>query len=258
MRSSPTIASLGTILGVWAHPDDEAYLSAGLMALARRHGQRVAVVTATEGEAGNPDPVRWSSAELVRQRRLEMTAALAAVDVPARSHLNLGLPDGGLAAVHPAVGVTAVTRSIQRVRPDTIVTFGPDGITGHPDHVAVSYWTAAAWRTTGRRARLLHATLTVDFHRSWGQLNDRMAVWMTGAAPPATEQDELATAIHCHGALLDQKMAALRAHATQTAGLIAAVGDDTFARWWATESFVDGGPRAEEGEMAMASSRSAG
>jgi LmbE family N-acetylglucosaminyl deacetylase len=136
-----------------------------------------------------------------------------------------------------------VTRAIQRVRPDTIVTFGPDGITVHPDHVAVSAWTTAAWRATGGRARLLHATLTVDFHRRWGPLNDRMSIWMRGAVPPAVEQSELATAVHCDGALLDQKMAALRAHASQTAGLIDAVGADTFARWWATEAFVDGGAR---------------
>src|ERR671922_141060 len=38
---------LGTILGVWAHPDDEAYLSAGLMARAVRNGSRVVCVTAT-------------------------------------------------------------------------------------------------------------------------------------------------------------------------------------------------------------------
>ena len=47
---------VGTLLGVWAHPDDEAYLSAGLMALARRGGERVVVVTATAGEHGTDDP----------------------------------------------------------------------------------------------------------------------------------------------------------------------------------------------------------
>ena len=39
-------AELGTILGIWAHPDDEAYLSGGLMAIAREHGSRVVCVTA--------------------------------------------------------------------------------------------------------------------------------------------------------------------------------------------------------------------
>ena len=48
---------LGTILGIWAHPDDEAYLSGGLMALASAAGSRVVCVTATRGELGTPDPL---------------------------------------------------------------------------------------------------------------------------------------------------------------------------------------------------------
>ena len=52
MLSNPTMQAVGTLLGVWAHPDDEAYLSSGLMALARRHGQRVVVLTPTDGEDG--------------------------------------------------------------------------------------------------------------------------------------------------------------------------------------------------------------
>ena len=46
-----------TLLGVWAHPDDEAYLSSALMAAVRREGARVVVVTATHGEHGTGDPV---------------------------------------------------------------------------------------------------------------------------------------------------------------------------------------------------------
>ena len=47
------VADLGTILGVWAHPDDDIYLSAGLMAAAVEAGQRVVDVTATRGEGGS-------------------------------------------------------------------------------------------------------------------------------------------------------------------------------------------------------------
>ena len=48
-------ARLGTLLGIWAHPDDEAFLSAGLMAAARDAGHRVVCVTATLGERGTDD-----------------------------------------------------------------------------------------------------------------------------------------------------------------------------------------------------------
>ena len=43
------VSALGTVLGIWAHPDDEVYLSGGLMAMARDRGQRVVCVTATLG-----------------------------------------------------------------------------------------------------------------------------------------------------------------------------------------------------------------
>ena len=47
------VSELGTLLGVWAHPDDETYLVAGLMAQAVRDGHRVVCVTATRGEEGS-------------------------------------------------------------------------------------------------------------------------------------------------------------------------------------------------------------
>jgi hypothetical protein len=51
------ISALGTIMGIWAHPDDEAYLSGGPMALARANGQRVVCVTATPRRARYRHPV---------------------------------------------------------------------------------------------------------------------------------------------------------------------------------------------------------
>src|SRR5439155_874799 len=62
---------LGTILGVWAHPDDETYLTAGLMAQAVRDGRRVTCVTATRGEGGSFDEGRWPSAKMTRKRAAE-------------------------------------------------------------------------------------------------------------------------------------------------------------------------------------------
>ena len=57
-------ASLGTILGVWAHPDDDIFLTAALMAAAVRVGNRVVDVTATRGEGGSMDEERWPSATM--------------------------------------------------------------------------------------------------------------------------------------------------------------------------------------------------
>ena len=81
MITSTDVAELGTILGIWAHPDDEAYLSGGLMAMARDNGQRVVCVTATRGELGTPDPVAWPPDRLAAERTREMARCLAVLGV---------------------------------------------------------------------------------------------------------------------------------------------------------------------------------
>src|SRR3954449_1481005 len=69
---------LGTVLSVWAHPDDETYLCAGLMADAIRRGNRVVCVTATRGELGSTDEERWPPGPaLAEVRTQELMAALA-------------------------------------------------------------------------------------------------------------------------------------------------------------------------------------
>ena len=236
MYRNPSISAVGTLLGVWAHPDDEAYLSSGLMALVRRHGQRVVVLTATDGDAGETVLGPDAHARVAALRRRELAASLAAVGV--HEHYRLGLRDGRCDRVPLTRGAALVRKVIDAVRPDTIVTFGPDGMTGHPDHRAVSAWVTAAW-SAGGRGRLWYATLTPAFHRRWGDLNRKMSVFPAGSTPPVTSESELALDVRCHGEVLQRKVRALRSHASQVEPLVAAVGVGTFAQWWSQEAFVD-------------------
>ena len=73
--SALSAPSTGTLLGVWAHPDDEAYLSSALMAAARDAGHRVVVVTATRGEQGTDDPGTWPPSSSSATARVPSTAA---------------------------------------------------------------------------------------------------------------------------------------------------------------------------------------
>jgi LmbE family N-acetylglucosaminyl deacetylase len=221
-----------TLLGVWAHPDDEAYTSAGLMAEFRRRGDRVVVVTATLGEHGTGDPKRWPPRRLAALRYTELRNSLATLGVD-ELHI-LGYEDGDCAA-HD--GTDVIARHITAVEPDVIVTFGLEGMTGHPDHRAVSRWTTDAWAEARPTADLWYATLTPEFHAQWGDLNERMELWADQPAPPCTEIDELARSATLLDDLLDVKVAALRAHASQTGPLMDLVGEDTYREWWRNESF---------------------
>jgi LmbE family N-acetylglucosaminyl deacetylase len=244
-RTGPGVPAVtGPLLGVWAHPDDEAYLSAGLMAVARAAGRRVVVVTATRGEHGTDDAVTWPPARLAVLRERELDSSLQEVDVS--EHHWLGYADGSLGAVPGVDGVRAVEAFLRRLRPATVVTFGPDGMTGHEDHRVVSSWVTEAWHRVGREPALWHATLTPEFHARWGRLNAEVGLWFGGATPPVTPRDELAEHLVCSGALLEVKNRALRAHASQTAELERLVGSEVYRAWWSTESFVaapGSGPR---------------
>jgi len=232
MRAHPRLTP-PTLLAVWAHPDDEAYLAAGLMAQFIDRGGRVVVVTATRGEAGTDDPARWPPARLAEERSRELRESLATLGID-DVHI-LGFPDGGCDRFD---GTDIIGHHIRRARPDLIVTFGPDGLTGHTDHRAVSRWTTDARNAVRPQADLWYTTVTPEFHHEWGAVNDAARFFYPDQADtPRTPIDDLVHHVALSDALLDRKYAALAAHATQTATLIDRVGAATYREWWRTESF---------------------
>jgi LmbE family N-acetylglucosaminyl deacetylase len=234
--SASGVAELGTILGVWAHPDDEAYLSGGLMAIARDNGSRVVCVTATRGELGTPDPKTWPPQRLAAERTGELARCLEILGVT--EHHWLGYRDGQCAAVRASDAVAQLCGVIARVGPDTVLTFGPDGITGHPDHQAVSAWATAAFdRAAAPGAQLLYAAVAERRVSRWKALDDSLGVYRTGY-PVSTPTGRLAVDIVLDQDTAARKVRALAAQATQTAGLIAAMGVDCYTAWVGDESFV--------------------
>jgi LmbE family N-acetylglucosaminyl deacetylase len=238
LRTAEDARGLGTVLGLWAHPDDEAYLSGALMALARQAGNRVVCVTATRGELGTPDPVAWPPERLARLREHEVVASLAVLGVT--EHHWLDHADGTLASIDPDDAVRAVVERWEAVRPDTVVTFGPDGMTGHPDHSAIWRWATTAWIQTGRRARLLCATTTDRFAEANADLHDLVDVFPGVGLPLRTPEPHLALAVEPSEDVLDQKLAALRAQASQTTAVVELFGEDRYRAWYGRETFTDG------------------
>jgi LmbE family N-acetylglucosaminyl deacetylase len=235
--STTAVAELGTVLGVWAHPDDEAYLSAALMATARDRGQRVVCVTATRGERGTSDPATWPPERLAAERTRELTRCLDVLGVV--EHVWLDHPDGGCAAADADAEAERIAAIVDRVRPDTVVTFGPDGLTGHPDHRTVSAWATAAFhRAAPPGARLLHATLSPRRYGRWSALTEGLGVYQPGY-PVLTPDERLAVDLHPDADLARRKFRALAAQRTQTAGLIAHLGPEVYTAWSGGEQFVE-------------------
>jgi len=124
------------LLAVFAHPDDESFGVGGTLARYAAEGVDVHLVCATHGEEGSVgDPPLCRQEELGALREGELRAACSVLGV--RTLRFLGCVDGRLDACPRSAVVGEVVAAIRELRPQVVITFGPDGISGHPDHVAI-------------------------------------------------------------------------------------------------------------------------
>jgi LmbE family N-acetylglucosaminyl deacetylase len=224
---NPNAPNLGTMLGVWAHPDDETYLAAGLMAIGVRQGNRVVCVTATRGEEGSWDEERWPTATMGKVREAELLLSLEILGV--REHRFLDYYDGTCAHVDQPEGVQRIQQLIEEVQPDSVLTFGPDGMTDHPDHKAVCAWTTEAFGRAGKPgSRLYYATMTPDWAERFVERMNRFNVFMGPNVPPVTLREEIAIHYELPPDVLELKLRAIEAHVSQVQGMLDAFGKDFF------------------------------
>lgn len=142
-------------------------------------------------------------------------------------------------ADHDDAGLAWAGRLLDDLRPDTILTFGADGMTYHPDHNAVHRWVTRAWRDRGGRSRLLYATPTVEHLARFRDLYEEWDMYMSEQRPTGIPEERLAVHVRLQGPELDRKLTALRAMATQTGDLVARIDPAIYAAQIAEEAFVD-------------------
>ena len=147
------------LLAVFAHPDDETFGPGPTLARYADAGLDVHLVCATGGEAARQRAGHADPDSLRRHREAELREACLVLGV--RSLELLRDRDGTLRPDDPA-GAAKVAAAIRRTKPDAIVTFGPDGVSGHSDHRAIHAWTRRAWEAEGRPCPLWHVAITEE------------------------------------------------------------------------------------------------
>lgn len=138
-----------TILGVFAHPDDESMGPGATLARYAVAGHRVAFVTATDGGAGRLYDERPSDNTELRRLRREETEAAAKV-LGAEFLGFMGLEDNDLVNRNVLALEVEYAKLIRREKPDVLITFHGSGISYHPDHRVISMALAAAFHGSAR------------------------------------------------------------------------------------------------------------
>ena len=132
------------LMAVLAHPDDESLGNGGMLAKYAAEGIEIHLVVATRGERGWPgDESEYPGLEtLGKMREVEVRAAAGVLGLHSVHFLDY--LDGDLDIVPPAQVIAKIVGHLRRVKPDVVVTFGPYGGYGHPDHIAICQFTTAA------------------------------------------------------------------------------------------------------------------
>jgi LmbE family N-acetylglucosaminyl deacetylase len=231
------VSELGTVLGVWAHPDDDIYLTAGLMAAAADAGQRVVVVTATRGEGGSMDEERWPPETMGDVRTQELLRSLEVLGVT-EHHFLEGPVDLDMDTGLDPVGAEQVEKIMRDVDPDSVFTFGPEGMTGHEAHKDVSRWAGKAFDEVAKPgARLFHAVFPASLGDVWIERLKPFGIFRPGT-PHVVANEDLDLELVLEPALLDRKIASIKEHASQIEALYGVFGDEGFKEFMGIESFV--------------------
>ena len=177
------------LLGVFAHPDDETFCAGGTFACYAGQGAEIMVVSATRGQAGQiRDAAAGNRRTIAAVREAELRLAcerLGVTKVRCLDHVDGTLADAEFSAL-----VEEVAEVIREFRPDVVITFGPDGGYGHPDHVTISAVTTAACQRAAGAGHRPDRTATGPLRRPPrlyyrcfppGDLliTERLAAWLT-------------------------------------------------------------------------------
>lgn len=224
------------LAAVFAHPDDDTFGVAGTVALhAEDPTFRFVLIHATSGEAGMiSDPSLATRETLGAVREEEDRRSWAALGRSPDRHEWLRYTDHGLADVPFDELVERIAAILRDERPDVVITFGPDGITGHPDHITVGEATTEAFHalraegTDGFR-RLIRVAIPQSMLETWNERliaqgrepMDPTQMYQPRGVPDASIGFSVDTS-----SVAQRIVAALKEHRTQASDFDSLLSDD--------------------------------
>lgn len=202
MKSSNMPDTPPALLAVFAHPDDESFRSGGTLALLAQQGVRVQLLTATRGQAGSRgDPPLCSPEKLPDVRERELYCACEALGI--LPPVLLDYQDGRLSEAAPERIIAEIQAVAEEIGAQVMLSYGPDGLSGHPDHIAIGRFAAEVFQRTDRVDALYTPAVPYSIAQTIGMKEIH-----------ATADDEIALEVDVF-TVWQAKLAAIGCHRTQ-------------------------------------------
>jgi len=245
------------LLAVFAHPDDESIMMGGTLAYYSKRDVDVHLLCATRGEWGSiSDESLIENETLGAVREKELRRACEILGITLAGFLDC--PDAGVNETDWQETEEKIVRRIRELRPQIVVTFGPDGLYWHPDHIAIGDITTRAFKSAANAEsfkrhfeeglepfqpaklyyaafpdflmRQLAAEVTVD--------NPSANLWGFSAETFGVPSHQITTMLNVEETL-GEKMRAIRAHRTQFApdNIFSLIDDEMAKRFLSREYF---------------------
>lgn len=197
----------GSVLAVCAHPDDESCGLGAVLALAASLGKHVGLLTYTRGEAGITPTWRGSRKDLAATRQGELGRAAEILGIHRR--IVLEYPDGLLAETDSEALDADCLQIMLRWHPDVVLAYDPNGVTCHPDHVAVGEAVLRVWSRAPDPPALLFWTIPDEVAAA---MQDALSDCYAGRPPTETIPVDV-------GRFRERQRWAVEAHASQSCDL---------------------------------------
>lgn len=228
------------ILLLLAHPDDETFGPAGTIAKYADEGADVHLATATRGEAGMlGDPPVTDRSHLGEVRASELSAAAEILGI--RTVSFLGFLDGHLADTPRERIVEQAVLRIRMTRPQVLISFGPEGISRHPDHMvmcSVAFEAFDAASDPGRFSRQLAGDLSPWAPAKLYQFEIAQEILDEWGVPLAGVPRERLTTVVDTSRYVDRKIRAFYAHRTQEKDYTRILSREGFREFARRETYV--------------------
>ena len=242
-----------TLMAIYAHPDDEAFGTGGTLAKYASEGVAVHLVTATLGEAGQvANPALKLTQPLSARREQELRCACECYGIK-QLHL-LGYIDGQTTVAPQSGAVYKIVKLLREIKPQVGISFGPEGIYGHYDHLAVHRWATAAvelaaetgcWPEAGpphRVAKFYHRAMFEEQVSQIEEINGSSFVFIDGVPFPFSgyPAEKITTVIDASD-YAGAKLRGIRCHASQLKPEMPYVREDfdpSSQPWFNREAFI--------------------